>query len=188
LKVVARCTDGAAAANAVCDLRPDVAVLDVSMPGVSGIDVLSTIAAKRPTTKVLLLTALATDAQILTAIALGARGIMLKSGMLDELVHCVREIAAGRCWFPPEIVDRVRERTAGAGLEAEHRDHGLTSRERQVIRLVSEGLSNKEVGRRLNLSEGTVKIHLHNIYDKVGVANRTALAAVAIGYLDQLRS
>src|SRR5262249_10592366 len=173
MTVVAVCTSGAAAMTMICDQCPDVAVIDISMPEVDGFTVLSNVA-RRAATKIILLTANATDTQMMTAFAQGARGVFLKDGALDRLIECVREVAAGRYWFPNETVmqDQVFQSDP---------DQALTPREREVMALVAEGLSNKVIGRRLHLTEGTVKTHLHRIYGKVGVANRTALAAVAIG-------
>ena len=188
MEVVAVCSDGAAAVKAIRKFTPSVAVLDVAMPGLNGLDVLAAIAADGHGTKVVLLTATATDGQILTAIARGVRGILLKDAALDDLVDCVREVAAGRDWLPSDVIDAALERETGRRLMGLRVTESLSIREREVMLLVSEGLSNKGVGRRLNLSEGTVKIHLHNIYQKVGVANRTALTGLAIAYRDQLGS
>jgi DNA-binding NarL/FixJ family response regulator len=94
-------------------------------------------------------------------------------------------VAKGHKWLPAELVDRALERARGAGARFARIDAALTQREREVMLLVADGLSNKDVGRRLNLSEGTVKIHLHSIYEKVAVHNRTALAKLAGEYRDQ---
>jgi two-component system, NarL family, nitrate/nitrite response regulator NarL len=178
------CSEGLGAARAIREFRPDVAVLDVSMPGMSGIDILSTIAVHRYETKVILLTAGVSDKQLLTAIAQRACGLILKEAAADNIVKCVRDVAAGQKWIPTNIVE--------AALEREESRHDLveklTLRERQITLLIAEGLSNKEIGRQLNLTEGTVKIHLHNIYSKLEVANRTALTALAIAYQRELRS
>ena len=188
MEVVAVCSDGAAAVKAIRKFTPSVAVLDVAMPGLNGLDVLAAIATDGHGTKVVLLTATATDGQILTAIARGVKGILLKDAALDDLVDCVREVAAGRNWLPSDVIDAALERETGRRWMGLRVTESLSLREREVMLLVSEGLSNKGVGRRLNLSEGTVKIHLHNIYQKVGVANRTALTGLAIAYRDQLSS
>ena len=184
LNIVAVCSEGFGAARAISEFRPDVAVLDVSMPGMSGIDILSTIATHRYETKVIFLTAGVSDKQLLTAIAQRACGLILKDVAADNIVKCVRDVAAGQKWIPTNIVE--------AALEREESRHDLvqklTLRERQITSLIAEGLSNKEIGRQLNLTEGTVKIHLHNIYSKLEVANRTALTALAIAYQRELRS
>jgi DNA-binding NarL/FixJ family response regulator len=184
LNIVAVCSEGPAAMQAILELRPDVAVLDVAMPGMSGIDILSTMVAHDCLTKVIFLTAGLSDKQLLTAIAQGARGLILKDVAADNIVKCVREVAGGSRWIPIDIVEAALEREEGKRDLVEK----LTLRERQIITLLSEGLSNKEIGRQLGLTEGTVKIHLHNIYTKLEVPNRTALTALAIAYQNELRS
>jgi len=186
LKVVAVCHNGSAALEAIRKLVPDVAVLDIAMPDMNGLDVLSSLAVNGCDTKFVFLTATASDTQILAAIARGAKGIMLKDTAPSELIECVRQVGSGGSWFPPTVVDSAFERETGRRLERERIKQESTARERQVMRLVSQGLSNKEIAGQLNLTEGTIKIHLHNIYEKLGVRNRSALTAVAIAHRDQL--
>jgi CRP/FNR family transcriptional regulator, cyclic AMP receptor protein len=186
MKVVGECGDRATALNAIRKCAPTVAVLDISMSNPNGIDVLASIAADRLATKAIFLTAAASDRQLLGAIARGAQGIVLKETALSDLARCIRAVAADRQWFPSTLVDAAIERETGRQAVTQKLTQSLTSREGQIITLVAEALSNKEVGRRLKLSEGTVKIHLHSIYKKLGVANRTALAALAIAHRDEL--
>jgi len=188
MDVVASCTDGAAALKAIRQLAPTVAVLDIFMPGLSGLDVLTHLTAERSETKLVFLTATANDEQILAAVAGGAKGIMLKERALSELIECVRTVAGGATWLPTDLIDAASQREAGRRPMRELLGSSLTCRERQITVMVAEGLSNKEIGRRLNLSEGTVKIHLHNIYKKIGVNNRTALTAAAIAHREDLAS
>jgi len=188
LSIVATCPDGTAALDAVRKLAPDIAVLDIAMPGLSGLEVLTAIGAERLQTKTILLTVAAEDSQILTAVASGARAVLLKDTAPDELVRCIRDVAVGRSWLPGDTIAPVLERETGRQTEAMRIIKALTRRELQVMMLVSEGLSNKEVARRLTMSEGTVKIHLHNIYQKVGARNRTILTMLAIAHRDQLIS
>ena len=184
LNIVAVCSEGLGAARAIREFRPDVAVLDVSMPGMSGIDILSTIVEHRYETKVIFLTAGMSDKQLLTAIAQSACSLILKDVAADNIVKCVKDVAAGQKWIPTDVVRAALEREEG------RRDliDKLTVRERQITLLISEGAPNKVIGRQLNLTEGTVKIHLHNIYSKLEVPNRTALTALAIAYESELRS
>ena len=186
MNIVAVCSDGATAFDAIRRWSPNVAVLDISMPGMSGLDVLAGIAADGLATKVVLLTATASERQLLRAIAEGVQGIVLKEQALTELVQCVRSVAEGRQWLPLNLVDAALERETRRRSSSHSLVQLLTVREREVSLLVAEGLSNKEVGRRLELSEGTVKIHLHNIYQKLQVNNRTSLAALAIANRDEL--
>jgi len=175
LEVVALCRTGEAAIKAVQHTAPDVLLLDIAMPGTSGLDVLARIDVR--TTRVVCLTAAATSHEIAAAIERGARGIFFKDQPLEELVTCIKQVIAGAEWFPPEVAHLVR----ATGLVSKKRSDrtGLTVREAEVMTLVARGLSNRDVGKQLSLSEGTIKIHLHNIYGKIGVTNRTALAAFA---------
>ncbi len=186
-EVVAACPNGTAALRAIRDFIPEVAVLDISMPQLNGLDVLAAVAKEGLPTRIVFLTASATDDQIVKAVTRGAWGIMLKESAADDLVDCLRAVASGSRWLPSELVNAARNREAGRHAEANRVEQALTPREREIARLISEGLSNKEIGRRLNVSDGTIKIHLHNIYQKLGVSNRTALAALALTHRDRLR-
>ncbi len=186
INVVALCEDGIAAAKAIRQFVPDIAVLDISMPGLNGLDVLSSITSDGLATKVIFLSATATDGQILTAITRGAKGIMLKDIAPESLANCVRQVAKGRQWFPADVVDAAMEREMGRRVQSKQLVQTLTPRERQVVVSLCEGNSNKMIARQLNLTEGTVKVHLSNIYNKLGVANRTALTALTIVHRDQL--
>jgi two-component system, NarL family, nitrate/nitrite response regulator NarL len=186
IAVVAACNDGASALKAIRQFRPTVAVLDIVMRDLSGIDVLRHLAEERSATKVVFLTASASDEQILTGVARGAKGIVFKDMALSQLIECVRTVATGDSWLPTDLIDAASQREAARQSVRQLLDHSLTCRERQIAVMVSEGLSNKEISRRLNLSEGTVKIHLHNTYKKMRVDNRTALTAMAIAHREQL--
>jgi DNA-binding NarL/FixJ family response regulator len=186
MTVVAACKDGTAALQAIRQLAPTVAVLDFSMPGLNALDVLEVISADRSATKVVLLTATATDRQLLTSVARGAKGVVLKEAALPELVECVRRVAAGDLWLRPDV-ESALERGARCQSASQRIIESLTSREQQIVLMVLEGLSNKDIGRRRDLSEGTVKVHLHNIYRKCRVNNRTALTAMAITCREDLQ-
>jgi two-component system nitrate/nitrite response regulator NarL len=174
IKVVAQCRDGREALDAIRNLQPDVAMIDIGMPGLDGLDVLAAVNAEGRATHVLLLAAAVTDAQIMDAVSGGARGIVFKSSTPEQIARSVRKVAAGKYQFPKELAEAMRRRHAGRLRPLQ----SLTPRELEVARLVVKGLSNKEIGRQIQLSEGTVKIHLHNIYKKLGISNRTALAAM----------
>jgi DNA-binding NarL/FixJ family response regulator len=185
MNVLAMCTDGRAAAETIRELAPNVAVLDVVMPGLNGLEVLSAIAAEENITKIVFLTAFATDDHVLAAIANGAQGIVLKDDAPDTLVECVRTVAAGKQWFPTDLVETALSRDASQCAESD-RFGLLTAREQQIVALVADGLSNGEIARRINLVEGTIKFHLHTIYKKLDTSNRTALTALAFRH--RLRS
>jgi DNA-binding NarL/FixJ family response regulator len=185
MKVVATCSDGTTAMEAIRAMAPDVAVLDIVMPGVNGVEVLINIATEKSETKVVFLTATVPDEQILAAMSRGAKAIMFKDTAPDDLLECVRKVASGGTWFPSDL-DAALERERGRQLHVERISQLLTTREREIILLVADGLPNMLVAGRLVVSEGALKIHLHNIYQKLGVANRTALTAFALAHATQL--
>lgn len=184
-KVVASCSDGKECAQAIRDLSPEIALLDIFMPGLTGLDILATVTSEHLSTRVVFLTASAEDRDLIIAAARGAYGVILKEAPPDLLVHCLRQVAAGRRLFPPTNAQPPRGQDCPAGSpSAENVLTVLTERERQIMHLVSEGLSNKEVGRQLKISDGTIKVHLHHIYRKLAISNRTALAALAFSHQD----
>ena len=178
IKVVAACTNGTAAMQAIRQLAPTVAVLDFFMPGLNGLEVLAKISTERSVTRAVFLTATATDKQLLTAVARGAKGIVLKEMALDELVQCIRVVAEGREWLPPSLIDAAFEREAARQSVSKHLSQSITCRERQIVLLVAEGLSNKEIGARLYLSHRTVGYHLHRIFSKTGITSRSGLRPI----------
>ena len=183
-KLLVSCSDGAECIKAIRQFLPDLALLDMNMPNLNGLQVLKAVTAERLSTRIVFLAASPNDREIVAAVAGGAFGIMLKESAPDTLVNCLQAVAAGDRWLPAELVDGALERTRAAGARFASVDRALTQREREVMLLVADGLSNKEVGRRLNVSEGTVKIHLNSIYKKAAVTNRTALANFSGQYRD----
>jgi DNA-binding NarL/FixJ family response regulator len=181
-EIVAQCSDGLQAFAKIRELRPDIALLDISMPNLDGIGVVEKLSAEGDTTPVVLLTATASDDQISRAVGRGARGLLLKDTAPDLLIQCLETVSAGGVWLPGSVVDEALQRSAVRQHEARRLDEALTTREREITFLVAEGLANKEISRKLNISEGTVKIHLHNIFQKLEVNNRTALTALALAY------
>lgn len=179
-EVVATCPDGETALQAILDVRPHLAILDVSMPRLSGIEVLAEINARGVKARVIFLTASAGDHQIVEAVERGAYGLILKDAAADTLLACMRSVSTGRRWIPSDLVKAASEREVAKRAKNTFIQSVLTLREQEIVALVTEGQSNKEIARKLNLSDGTVKIHLHNIYQKLGVSNRTALAALAL--------
>jgi two-component system, NarL family, nitrate/nitrite response regulator NarL len=186
-EMCAKCSNGADALRAIREHRPDVAVLDIVMPGISGLDALARINSDKLDTKTIFLTANATDAHIFALIEQGARALLMKDTSISELPRCIRQVAEGGRFFPNDIVAAAVERETGRRLVGEQFERVLSAREREVVLLVAEGLPNKEVARRLNLSEGTVRIHVHNIYQKTGIGSRSALTALALTHRDLLR-
>jgi len=182
LEVINSQSDGTGALKAIRRLEPDVAVLDISMPGLTGIEVLEAAEKEGSRTRIVFLTASATDENITEAVRGGAWAIMLKDSAPEDLARCIKAVAAGERWLAPELVAPALRREAERREDVAKIDSLVTPREREIATLVAAGLSNKEIARRLDISEGTVKIHLHNVYNKVGVANRTSLATLAHRY------
>ena len=164
---------GAEAIEQLPDSNADVLVLDVQMPGGSGTHVLSEMRARGDDRPVVLLTAAIGEETIRTVLALGAGGIVLKTSDPRLLIDAIDAVCDGRTWFDEAIRDRIDAVSAGA------RRRALSERERELVQLVCEGLKNREIAKRLNTTEGTVKAYLHAIYDKLGVENRTELAMKA---------
>lgn len=173
-RVMACCRDGAAALDAVRRGGVDVLVIDLRMPGLSGVDVQRAIVTEGLRCRTVVLTAAHTDSELIELVQLGTHGIVLKESSPDALVDCVRRVHRGERTVPQTLVDRVRLRqlqrtTTGAD------DSALTARERDIVRLVALGRRNKAVAEALSITEGTVKIHLHNIYRKLDVEGRLEL-------------
>jgi two-component system nitrate/nitrite response regulator NarL len=167
-KVVATCGNGAEAINAIRALKPDLALLDVNMPALNGLQVQKTLNAENLPTRVCFLAASLTDREIVDAAAQGAFGIILKE------------------WLPANFVEGASERQREHHAQIAKVSDLLSPREIEIMLKVAEGFSNKQVGRQLNITEGTVKMHLHSIYQKIQVTNRTSLANFAMAYRDRL--
>jgi DNA-binding NarL/FixJ family response regulator len=177
--VVAACADGASAIAAVRARRPDILVLDLRMTGQNGLDVLRTLSKDVVPCRTILLTAAVRDDEVVEAMQLGAMGLVLKDSSPETLVDCVRRVHRGEQWIEREAVTRAFKAVLGresAALEAEAE---LTPREIEIVQMVAKGLRNKAIAERLAISEGTVKVHLHNIYDKFKVDGRLELVLVA---------
>jgi two-component system, NarL family, nitrate/nitrite response regulator NarL len=174
--VVASCSDGATSLRAIRELSPDIALLDSAMPRVSGVKVLATLIAERSRTRILLIAGLAERVSTLAA-SIGAYGVISRDVLPEVLIHDLREVAVGRRLSPR--TSRTPESRATM-YTSERALAMLTERERQIAKLVSAGLSNKAVGQQLNLAAGTIKVHLHNIYQKLEISNRTTLTALAV--------
>lgn len=173
-EVVASVRDGNRALAAVRELDPDVLVLDLRMPGMDGLDVLRELKRNALPVKPVVLTA-ADSERVVEAIELGARGVVLKDMAPALLLRAVREVHEGGTWIErgaaSDTVDRLLQRQAAN----DQRFQRLTPREIEVARLVAQGLPNKVVAEKLAITEGTVKLHVHHVYGKLGVDGRMAL-------------
>jgi two-component system nitrate/nitrite response regulator NarL len=189
LRVVGEATDGAEAVRLVLQLNPDVLLLDLSMPGQSGAEVMGELRASGARCRTIVLTAAVDQSDIVKLLRLGARGVVLKGGPSPLLVKSIRKVAEGELWLGRDAVTKVVSALT-EGLDQllavpalpVAPDIGLTSREREIVALVAEGDSNKGVARRLKVGEDTVKHHLTSIFDKTGVSNRLELALYALRY------
>ncbi|MCJ8159139.1 response regulator transcription factor [Sphingomonas sp. LaA6.9] len=179
-KVVSTALDGSTALTLIREQRPDIAVLDLAMPELGGLELLKALAHEAPSVRVVILTAVISDKQVIEAIASGVWGIMLKESAPEALVHCLRGVAQGRKQLPDELVERAFSRQASSAHRGRSLNDMLTTRERELVALVCEGQSNNEIAEALGLSAGTVRIHLHNIYTKLNIRNRTALTALVL--------
>ncbi|GLZ78029.1 DNA-binding response regulator [Actinorhabdospora filicis] len=171
--VLGEAADGAEAVRLALDLRPDVVLMDLRMPGLDGAGAIRELAARGGTARVLVLSTYDTDAHVLPAIEAGAVGYLLKDAPREELLRGVRAAARGEAVLAPSVaallMDRVRKPAPGP----------LSARELEVLRLVADGASNREAASRLFLTEATVKSHLLNVYAKLGVNDRAAAVAEA---------
>lgn len=185
-KVVARCNDGPACLDAIRNLAPDIAILDISMPGLTGLEILTTVKSEGLSTQLVFFTDSVQDRELVTSAAAGAYGVLLKDASPEILVRSLRQVADGQRLLPlpSSGQDALQEQDQKPIAITENVLTVLTERERQIMALVSEGLSNKEIGRRLNIADGTIKVHLHHVYQKLEISNRTVLAALAISHSD----
>ncbi|HJU27514.1 MAG TPA: response regulator transcription factor [Rhodanobacteraceae bacterium] len=185
IRVVAECVDGAQALETIPKVKPDVVLLDMRMPGKSGLDVLNTFAAKGEVPPTIILTTFDDDQLVLAGLKAGARGYLLKDVSLEQLVEAVKTVAAGGSLIAPMVTQRL---LAGIGrmqnqFTSLEQPDPLTERETEILRLMSGGYSNKEIANSLGVAEGTVKNHVSNILSKLGVRDRTraVLKALELG-------
>ncbi len=184
--VVAEAGDGEEAVALVDQQRPDVAVLDIQMPGITGIEATRRIMARYPEVKVLVLTAYDDDPYIFALLQAGASGYILKTADPAELVRAVRAVHRGESVLDPVVTQKVVQQLAtGRPLGAQEMVEPLTEREVEVLQLAAKGLTNKAIGRQLQISDRTVQGHLANIYAKLQVSTRTeaVLWAVKQGWI-----
>ncbi|SHJ43999.1 two component transcriptional regulator, LuxR family [Bradyrhizobium lablabi] len=168
--VVASCQDETECVEAIRSHSPSLALLDMSLADLSGLPVLAVVRTEALPTRVVFLSSSATDPA--TAFSMGASGVLPKDGTPQSLVRWLRQIMSGQ-----QLVPRAVRNTRVRG-EPDESVVALTAREGQIIELVSTGLSNREVGKRLHISEGTIKVHLHHIFQKLSIRNRTVLANI----------
>ncbi len=181
--VIGEASSGQETVECVQRMKPDLLLLDVSMPRMSGLEALRELQRAVPETKTIILSGMLDKSQLLNAIQWGAQGIVPKACATDELFQAAVAVLAGQSWIAPSLMTGLMEvlRTrpeAPAGASAPQ-PFGLTRREREVLAFVAQGCANKEIALHLSVSEETVKHHLTRMFDKVGAANRLELALAA---------
>jgi two-component system nitrate/nitrite response regulator NarL len=182
IEIVGECGDGAEAVDRARELMPEVVLMDIRMPGLSGIDATRQITAEMPHVKVVMLTVSEEDGDLFEAIRSGARGYLLKNIEPADLYQLVRAVAAGEAALSPAVASKILEeygRAQTRGCEDTAQEAVLTEREREILGLLMDGLGNKEIAQRLCISESTVRNHLHNVLYKLNLENRVQLAIYA---------
>jgi DNA-binding NarL/FixJ family response regulator len=174
LEVIAEASEGAQAVALATRLQPDIVLMDLRMPGMDGVAATANIKARHPGIQVLILTTYDTDADILRALEKGATGFLLKDEREDRLFDAIREAAGGRSPLAPGVASRLVERLRGDA------DSHVSEREIEILMLVAQGRSNREIARELHISDSTVKAHMLHIFDKLGVTDRTAAVTTAL--------
>ena len=161
-------------------VQPDIVLLDLQMPGGTGMDVVRSLQANGASPRIVLLTAAIDDSSLMEARMLGVRGMVLKNSDPAYLLECLDRVRAGGTWLDPDLSARADQLEQTLG---EIRHPALAPRERQLIRFVRQGLRNREIANELGVTEGTVKVYLHGIFEKLGVNSRTELAVRADEFL-----
>ena len=185
-EVVGEAEDGDDAMTQTLELEPDILLLDVAMPRLPGLEAMRAIMTKSPRVKIVLLTSTITSQQIIEALQIGARGIVLKDAVVGDLGNALRAVLGGDYWIGGErvanLVKALQELMAKAAAVPEKKTFGLTPRELEVVTCIVEGCSNRDIAKQFNISEETVKRHLSNVFDKTGVSTRLELALFSIAH------
>lgn len=185
LEVVGEACDGDEAITQTLELEPDILLLDLQMPRLPGLEAMRAIMTGAATVKVVLLTSTITTQQIIEALQIGARGIVLKDALANHLQTAIRTVASGDYWIGGKrvvnLVSALHDLMQQAAVP-QRKTYGLTPRELEVVGCIVEGCSNRDIAKQFSLSEETVKRHLSNIFDKTGVSTRLELALFAIAH------
>lgn len=184
-EVVGEAADGDEAITKTLELKPDILLLDVSMPRLPGIEAMRTLLDGSSEVKILLLTSTIKTQQVIEALQIGARGIVLKNSLAGELQTAIRAVISGDYWIGGRRVMNLMAALRELMQQAEsspRRTYGLTPRELEVVGAIVEGCTNRDIAKQFTLSEETVKRHLSNIFDKTGVSTRLELALFAISH------
>lgn len=174
LEVVAEATDGDEAIEFARRHRPDVVLMDLRMPSIDGVIATERIRAENPAINVLILTTYETDADVTRAVTAGALGFLLKDAPEERIFGAIRDVARGTSPLSPSVATRLVERMRG------NNENSLSSREVEILQLVSQGVNNKSIANRLWISEATVKSHLNRVFDKLDAVDRTSAVTAAL--------
>ena len=184
-EMIGEASDGDEAITQTLELQPDILLLDVQMPRLPGLEAMRAIMNGTPTVKILLLTSTITTQQVIEALHIGARGIVLKDAVIAHLQTAIRTVYNGDYWIGGKrvinLVSALHELMMQATVP-QRKTYGLTPRELEVVGAIVEGCSNRDIAKQFSLSEETVKRHLSNIFDKTGVSTRLELALFAIAH------
>ncbi len=182
IEVVGEARDGLDAIEQTAALEPDVVLMDVRMPGVNGIEAARRIRLSQPTVRVLMLTESEDEEDLFGAVRAGATGYLLKEVAIDEIADAIRSVANGQALVSPPMTTKLLSEfnALSRRLEEEHDGRRLTDRELEVLRLISRGMSNKDIGTELVIAENTVRNHVRNILEKLQVRSRVEAAMYAV--------
>jgi two-component system nitrate/nitrite response regulator NarL len=185
-EIIGEAEDGDIAITQTLELEPDILLLDLQMPRLPGLEAMRAIMSRSPRVKIILLTSTVSTQQIIEALQIGARGIVLKDAVAGDLSTAIRAVSTGDYWIGGQrvvnLVKALHDLMQQAAEMPERKTYGLTPRELEVVGCIVEGCSNKDVARQFAISEETVKRHLSNIFDKTGVSTRLELALFAISH------
>jgi DNA-binding NarL/FixJ family response regulator len=182
MEVVGEAKDGVEVLERAPGVKPDVLLLDLAMPRQSGLEALPGLAKQLPSTRIILLTAAVETRQIVEALHIGARGIVLKEAATRLLISSIHEVMAGHYWVGNQVVPNLMNYLTSLIKESGKNQYGLTAREIDIISAVVAAFSNREMGEYFKISEDTVKHHMSNIFDKLGVSTRLELALFAVNH------
>ena len=178
IQVVGEASDGSQAITMADQLKPDMIIMDLVMPGVNGIDAIRQITTQDQTAKILVLTSFATDDKVFPALKAGALGYLLKDSNPQELLDAIRQVSKGESWLHPSVAKKVLKELTHTSAPSNLEE--LTERETEVLKLVAHGMSNREIADQLVISEATVRTHVSSLLAKLHLASRTQAALFAL--------
>jgi DNA-binding NarL/FixJ family response regulator len=179
VSVVGEAVDGLDAVKLAASLKPDVVLMDIKMPGLDGIEATRRIVAETPKSKVLMLTTFEADNHVIQALKAGASGYVLKDSQASAIVSSILAVVAGERVMASAVANRVLEMLTGATTPKEFYD-GLTAREVEILKMLATGMANKQIAYKLKISEKTVRNHVSNMYEKLGIYDRAQAVLYAV--------